>query len=128
MARAGELQQETRRRIEVLEEHLRRETEALSARMDRELHEHAAALRAMSREQREAIDTLEHRVSQAEEAVVRAQHGLRQELLEQAKTFLDEQHRLRRDLFTMLERELGLAEGELEEETRGDAATTRLSS
>jgi hypothetical protein len=106
-ARASELEQQGRRRMEVVETHMRRETEALTARLERELAERGDALRAITREHRESLTALEQRVTKVEESVVRVQHELRDQLLEQAKSFLDELQRIRHELTETLERELG---------------------
>jgi hypothetical protein len=112
VARAHELEQEGRRRTEVLEEHLQHETEALTGRLERELSDRAENTRSVAREHRESITALEQRVAKAEEAIVRAQRELRQQLLAQSKTFLDEVQHLRHEFQETLERELGLAESE----------------
>lgn len=87
-ARGIELPQEARRRMEVIEAHMRKETDALSA----------------------TATTLEHRVTKLEELVVKQLHDVRQELLDQAKLFLDELQGLRTELTHAMERELGSLE------------------
>jgi hypothetical protein len=94
-ARSTEIQQETRRRTDVIEAHLRKELKVLSARLDGELAEFKDGLRA-----------IDQRVSRLEEALSRAQHELRGEILEQAKSFLDELQTTRTELTEALEREL----------------------
>jgi hypothetical protein len=118
-ARAHELEQESRRRTEVIEAHIRRETEALTASMERELAERSETLRAITREHRESLTALEQRVAKLEEQASRAQRELRQQLLEQAKGFLDEIQRLRHEFTDALERELGLTGRAQEEEEVG---------
>jgi hypothetical protein len=113
--KANELQQEARRRTEVVETHLKKETDALSARVQADGVETKDALRALGREQREAFSAMEQRIAKLEDALGQAQHSLRQELLDQAKSFLDELHQMRAELSETLERELGSLE-ELGEE------------
>ena len=108
--RARDLEEESRRRTEVLESHLRNETTAISARLDRELSEIGEGLRKIGREQREAIAGVEHKLARLEESNARNDRELRQQLLEQAKSFLDEVQRLRKELFATLQQELGLLE------------------
>jgi hypothetical protein len=110
-ARSQDLDQESRRRVEVLEAHVRKDTEMLTARLERELSERGDAVRAMGREHRESMSALEQRVARLEETLVHAQRDLRNQMLEQAKSFLDEIRRLRLELNETLEQELGLAEG-----------------
>jgi hypothetical protein len=118
-ARAHELEQESRRRTEVVEAHMRRETESLAGRIQHELAERGDTFRAITREHRESISALEQRVAAVEDSLSRAHRELRQQLLEQAKAFLDEIQRMRHEFTDTLERELGLAEGALSEEAGG---------
>jgi hypothetical protein len=109
-ARMAEVQQEARRRTDVIEAHLRREVDTISSRFEAELTELRDSLRATSRDHRETISATEQRLGKLEESVVRAQHDLRKEILDQAKGFLDEIHRTREELGATLERELGALE------------------
>ncbi len=104
-ARAYELEQESRRRMEVLESHLRRESDALTARLERELGQIGEAIRSATREHRESIAAADQRASKLEESVVRAQRELREQLLQQAKQFLDELQQHRREVTETLESE-----------------------
>jgi hypothetical protein len=124
-ARASELQQEHRKRTEVLEMHVRRDIEALAIRVERKYAETGEALRSLTRESRDAIAALLQRVAKVEESITGAQRELRQELLEQAKSFLDEMQRMRRELLATLERELGVAESEEAEELGHDGHAER---
>jgi hypothetical protein len=114
--RLAEVQQEVRRRIDVVEAHLRKENEALSARLEGEVVELKDGLRALTREHRETSSASDQRAAKLEDAVVRAQHDLRSEILDQAKSFLDELHQLREEISDTLERELGSLELESAEE------------
>lgn len=114
-ARAAELQQEARRRTEVVEAHLKKETDALSSRIDGDSVETKDSLRVIAREHREAVSALEQRVVKVEEALVKVQHVLRDEMLNQAKSFLDELQALRTELSQTIERELGALDLEGEE-------------
>jgi hypothetical protein len=116
--RSKEIEQEARKRTEVLESHLRTEIGALTARVEHAFVEAADALRGVTRENREALSALEKRIAKAEEAGAFAQRELRNQLLEQAKSFLDELQHLRSELLATLQEELG-AEGELAEERGG---------
>jgi hypothetical protein len=115
--RARDLEEESRRRTEVLELHLKNETAAISARLDRELSEIGDSLRKIGREHRDAIAGVEQKLAKLEESGARNDRELRHQLLEQAKSFLDEVQRLRKELFATLQQELGLAEREGPEES-----------
>jgi len=118
--RSVEIEQEARRRTEVLETHLRTEIGALAARVEHAFVDAADALRNVTRENRDAIGALEKRIAKAEEAGAGAQRDLRNQMLEQAKSFLDELQHLRKEMLATLQEELGVPESELAEE-RGEA-------
>jgi len=118
VARTRELEQENRRRMDVLEAHVKRETEALLGRLERESAETAEALRKMARDHSEAVAGVEQKLAKIEESSAQGGREMRQQLLDQAKSFLDELRRLRRELLAAMQRELGLTEGELTEEFR----------
>src|SRR5262249_32767741 len=105
-ARAHELEQETRRRIEVLETHLKNETEALSVHLERQRVEASDGLRNMIREFRDGLTRLEQRLAKIEEASAQGQRELRHQILEQAKSFLDEMRGQRKELLDILHQEL----------------------
>lgn len=103
---AEELRKEMRRRLEVLEAHVQRESEALVGRFEAERASHVEALANTSRESRDTVAALEQRVTKMEGALARAQRDLRQQILDQAKAFLDETQRTRDELVATLEHEL----------------------
>jgi hypothetical protein len=111
-ARVGELQQELRRRVDVVEAHLRKELDALSARLERDIVELKDSVRGLTRDLRETNSASEQRVGRLEEANAHGQHELRSQILEQAKSFLDELHETREEFAETLERELGAFEPE----------------
>jgi hypothetical protein len=117
--RSKELEQEARRRTEVLEGHLRTEITAVATRAEHAFIEAADSLRNLARENRDAITALEKRIAKAEEAEAMAQRDLRTHLLEQAKSFLDELQHLRSELLAMFQEEFGAPDGERVEERRG---------
>jgi hypothetical protein len=116
-ARLAELQQETRRRTEVIESHLKKETEMLAARLDAEVVEIKETLRGLARDHRESVTAVEQRAAKLEEATSRAQHELRGQILDQAKSFLDELTRAREEFAEALDRELAAFEAEPAEES-----------
>jgi hypothetical protein len=114
-ARVAELQQETRRRIDVIEGHLRKETDALSARLDSEMVEIKESLRGLSRDQDASISAVDKRLTKVEEGLSRAQHELRAQIHDQAKEFLDEVQATRKEVTSIVERELASLDGDTEE-------------
>jgi len=117
--RSREIEQEARKRTEVLEAHLRAEIGALVSRADQGFSDAAEAVRNITREDREAVSALEKRIAKAEEAGIVAQRELRNQLLAQAKSFLDELQKLRAELIATLRDELWASGGELTEERSG---------
>ena len=114
--RATEAQQEAKQRIEFIEAHMRAEAESLGQRVRTDGAETKEAIRALSREQRETAAALEQRVGKLEEALARMQQELRDQILAQAKVFLDELHRVRTEVLETLDRELNVFEHDLSEE------------
>jgi hypothetical protein len=114
-ARLGELQQEARRRAEVIEGHLRNETDALAARFEGEVNDLKKALQTLGQMQRERDTNIDQRIVRTEEAIRSVQHELRTQILDQAKSFLDQLQSARRELAESVERELSSFELEPEE-------------
>ena len=119
-ARANELEQESRRRMEVIESHLRKESDALTTRLERELMQTNEAIRSVTKEHRESLAAVDQRAAKLEEAAAKAQREVRDQMLQQAKRFLDELQQLRRELMDTLERELGQVDVGFEEGVYGE--------
>lgn len=105
-AQADELRAEARRRLDLLEGHVRREMESLNASLDAHRAADAEALGNVARESREALGLIDQRIRRLEELVTRTQRELRQQMLEQANAFIDETRRTREELSAAFEREL----------------------
>lgn len=117
--RSTELQQDVRYRTGVLEAHVRKEVESVTARASHDSSELGGIVRAQGKEQRDAIAKLEQRLSQIEDRldgqIARVERETREQVLAQAKSFIDELERVRNQLRASLVRELGLAPDPLEE-------------
>jgi DNA anti-recombination protein RmuC len=117
--RTSELHQDARHRTDVLEAHVRKEVDALSARVHQDNHEVNEAVRNLRHEQREAIAQIEQRLTRTEErvdaSITHLERETRQQLLDQAKSFLNELERVRHQLRSAIVRELGLEPAPLEE-------------
>jgi hypothetical protein len=111
---AEELRADARRRLEVLEAHLRSESDAVSARFESQRAAQAEALQSLGREVRDALGLLERRVQRLEEAMARSQREFRQQILDQAKGFLEEVGRTREELGAAFERDVASYGGALE--------------
>ena len=101
-----------------IEAHLRKEVDLLATRVEGELTELRDGMRALTRDRREGTTAVEQRVAKLEETLVRVQRELRGEVLEQAKSFIDELQHAREEFAETLERELGELEFEEQDATR----------
>lgn len=117
--RANELQQDVRYRTGVLEAHVRKEVESVASRGAHDSSEISAVVRAQGKEHRDAVAKLEQRLAQIEDRldgqIARVEREVREQVLAQAKSFIDELERVRNQLRASLVRELGLAPEPLEE-------------
>lgn len=111
-SRSSELAQDARRRTDVLETHVRKELEAQSTKTSHDVGEVSSALRSSRQEHREALTQIEQRLARLDErieaAISRVERDVRQQLLDQAKSFQDELARMRNELRWELVRELGI--------------------
>jgi len=122
-AQAEELRSETRRRLEMLEAYIRKESEAMIALMESQRSAQLEALNKATRESHETDGALEQRVQKLEEAVTRGQRDFRQQLLDQAKSFIDEIRRTRDELNNAVQREIVASLGEATEASTGAEST-----
>jgi hypothetical protein len=107
-----ELRTDTKRMIEVLEAHLKRETEAHGAQQQSDRSAQMAALTNIAREARDAVNELDQRIKKLEDGLIRAQRDFRQQLLDEAKGFVEQSRTLKDELMATLHRELALYIGE----------------
>jgi len=105
-AQAEELRSEARRRLDVLEAHVRKEYEVLAASLSSQEAAQREALDNVARESRESVGSLEQRVKKLEELMGRTQREFREQLLAQAKSFIDEVQRTRAELTAAVEHEV----------------------
>lgn len=109
--RNSELQHDVRNRTEILEAHVRKEMETLGTRVVHDNGELNAAIRALRAEHRNEHTQLEQRLSRIEDrievSIARVEREARDQLLAQAKTFIEELERVRIQLRTSLASELG---------------------
>jgi hypothetical protein len=111
-AQAEELRREARRRLDLLDTFVRKELEGLTTTTEAQRSTQIAGLDQVARESREGIRSLEQRVARLEETMARAQREFREQLLDQAKSFVDEVRRAREELGAVIEREIVVAWGE----------------
>jgi hypothetical protein len=116
--RANEVQHDVRHRTGLLEAHVRKELDAIGKRVKEDATERIDAARAQRAEERDALAKLDQRIAHLEgrvdSAIARVEHEMRDQLLAQAKSFIDELEGARIQLRSALNRELGI-EGEQDE-------------
>jgi hypothetical protein len=118
--RNQELHHDVRTRTDVLEAHVRKELEVQLARAGNDTAQLNDALRIAREENREAITRVEKRLTRLEErfesAIARVERETREQLLAQAKTFIEELERMRTQLRAGMLHELGIDQDSFEEE------------
>jgi hypothetical protein len=118
--RNSEAQHASRNRTEVLEAHVRKELEAIGERVAHDTGELNGAIRALRSERRTELGQLEQRLSRIEDrlevSIARVEREARDQLLAQAKTFIEELERVRSQLRAALASELGLTSESFDEE------------
>jgi hypothetical protein len=122
--RVHDLEQEQRRRTQVLEAYLKKEAEALAGRSEQQRAESAEALRTLTREQHDVNARLERRIAELEKTNAEGLRQLRRELLEQAQSFLDELKELRKEMLFTATHEVARGEG-ARQEARGEERPPR---
>lgn len=117
--RSTELQHHVRHRTDVLEAHMRKELDAIAAREAHDSGEAQSLIRSLRSENRDALGQLEQRLARLEDrveaSIARVERESREQLLAQAKSFLEELEHARNQLRAALVRELGLEPEPLEE-------------
>ncbi len=117
--RNHEVQHDLRARTDVVEAHVRKELQAHAARTSNETSHLNDAIRAARDGIRDGISRMEESLMRVEErldgAIARVEREMRDQLLAQAKTFIEEIERVRSELRAALLREIGLDEEGLEE-------------
>jgi hypothetical protein len=119
---SAELRAETRRLFETLETFVKKEVEALTDRLQAEQQSREASVQSVSGELRETGKALETKLQQSVERATRAQGDLRQQILDQSKSLIDEMRRKHEELSATLERELA----ELDHEKTDRASLSAL--
>lgn len=113
-SQGDELRADTKRMVEVLEAHLKRETDAQSTQQQSDRAAQMTALTNVAREARDAVAELDQRIKKLEDGLIRAQRDFRQQLLDEAKGFVEQTRSLKEELTSTLQRELALYTGEPE--------------
>lgn len=119
---SAELRAETRRLFETLETFVKKEMEALTDRLQAEQQSRETSVQSVSGELRETGKALEAKLQQSVERTTRTQGDLRQQILDQSKSLIDEMRRKHEELSATLGRELA----ELDHEKTDRASLSAL--
>lgn len=106
-AREGEtLREETKKRLEALEQYVHREIDSLKQRLKAEKTERTATLNDLERELRDSAKAAEKRFTQLEDTLSEATGELSSRLLDQSKKLAEEIEEKHRALSTCLDHEV----------------------
>ena len=101
-----ELREEHRRRLDALEVFVKRELDALYDRLQTEQKSREESVQGVTRSLADARQVLEGKLIEHEGNQARSHRDLREQLLEQSKTLLDEIHQKHEDISSALGREV----------------------
>lgn len=103
---SAELREGSRRSIEALETFVKNEFAALANRVQTEQQSREGSVHGVSRELHEAINSVDSKLTQFHNQTTETQRDLRQQLLDQSKSLIEEIRRKHDDVSATLEREL----------------------
>ena len=103
---SSDLREETRKRFDVLELFIKKEFAALTDSLQAEHRTRDEAVQGLWHGLYDTGKALEARLAELQENSMRAQSGLRQQILEQSQTLSDEIREKRQELASMLQREV----------------------
>lgn len=103
---SAELRAETKRLFESLESFVRKEIEALAERLQAEQQSRETSIQSVSGELRETGRALEVRIQQSVDRATRAESDLRQQILDQSKSLVEEMRQKHEELSGTVDRDL----------------------
>jgi hypothetical protein len=101
----GDLREETRKRLDTIENYIRDEIDSLTERVNYEPTARDEAVSQLNLELKTLINTLEKKIIQLEQQTNQSQREIRQQILEQSKTLDHEIRQNSESILTTLERE-----------------------
>ena len=103
---SAEVRSETKRLFESLENFVKKEIEALAARLQAEQQSRETSVESVSGELRETGKALDGKIQQSVERATRAESDLRQQILDQSKSLIEEMRQKHEDLSGAVDRDL----------------------
>lgn len=103
---SAELRAETKRLFDSLENFVRKEIEALAERLQAEQQSRETSIQSVAGELREIGRALEVRIQQSVDRATRAESDLRQQILDQSKSLVEEMRQKHEELSGAVDRDL----------------------
>ena len=100
-----DLRDETRKRLDSLENYIKEEADSLSARAKNEQVKRDEAVKAINEEQRKLAESLEKKMADIDEEASKTQRDLRQQILNQSQSLHDDIRQKYEEIVGLLERE-----------------------
>ncbi len=101
-----DIREESRKRLETLEQFMRGEVQSIMDRLKTEQSQRGDAIKELAQEMREAGKAADKRHAELEDKIATAQRDLRQAMLDQTKALRDEMRASQQDIASALERSL----------------------
>ena len=101
----SDLRDETRKRLDTLENYIKEEAESLSYRAKNEQLKRDAAVKAINEEQRKLAESLENKMTELDEEASKTQRELRQQIFSQSQSLHDDIRQKYQEIVALLERE-----------------------
>lgn len=96
---------ETRKRLDALENYIRQEVDSLTERLKKEQVEREAVVRSLSEENKNINSSLENKIAQFDEQTTSRQRELREHILNQSKSLQDDLQQKYEEILALLKRE-----------------------
>lgn len=101
----AEMRDETRKRLDALEEYIKSEVKSLTERLAGEQNSRADAVKELSGELKDLSHNFDKKMTTLNEQTARSESDLRQQILTQSKNLTDEIQKRHNDLLASLQRE-----------------------
>ncbi len=99
------LREETKKRLDTIENYLKQEVESLSERLKSEQGSRNEALQALTEDSKKITTALEKKLTQFDEQTSNSQREMREQILDQSKKLQDDIRQKYEEMLTLLQRE-----------------------
>lgn len=99
------LREDTKKRLDVIENYIKNEVDSLTTRLKTEQNERNIAVTEVNEEFKNVVKSLERKIAQLDEQTSQNQRDLRQQILDQSKTLDDDLKHNYKELLAALEKE-----------------------